>query len=443
MFFLMRKPKINIVSLGCSKNTVDSETLAGKLISNNFSVEFDIEKPSFDFVIINTCGFIDKAKEESIDTILSFVEMREEKHKTFKIIVYGCLAQRYKEDLIQEIPEIDLLCGIMADQEIINYILSVCKSDNNQKTNKTLSQRKLSSVKHFAYVKIAEGCNRKCSFCAIPLIKGPYISRPIEDIVDEVKNLTNRGVKEIILIAQDTSCYGMDLYHRNCLYDLLKVLCDTQVHWIRLQYSYPNQFPIEILDLMNENPKICHYLDMPLQHINDRILSLMNRNITSNEIHSLIDTIRHKVKDITLRTTLIVGFPSEKKEDFKELKQFVNQTKFDRMGAFTFSKQEGTKASEMNDDILPIEKQNRLDDLTYIQQDISFALNQNKIGKIFETIIDRKEGDFFVGRTQYDSPEVDNEVLISIQENPTIEIGNFYNILITDATDFDIYGKKV
>ena len=439
----MQKPKINIVSLGCSKNTVDSETLAGKLISNSFSVEFDMTQPSFDFVIINTCGFIDKAKEESIDTILSFVELRENEHKDFKIIVYGCLAQRYKEDLNKEIPEIDLLCGIMADNEIINYIVSTYKSNHSPNSTTASSKRKLSSLKHFAYVKIAEGCNRRCSFCAIPFIKGPYISRPIEDIVEEVKDLTTEGVKEIILIAQDTSCYGVDLYHKNRLYDLLKALSDTQVHWIRLQYSYPNQFPIEVLDLMNENPKICRYLDMPLQHINDRILSLMNRNITSNEIHSLINTIRKKVKDISLRTTLIVGFPSEKKQDFEELEQFVRQTKFDRMGAFTFSKQEGTKAAEMNDNISASEKQKRLDSLTYLQQDISFSLNQEKIGKTFETIIDRKEGEFFVGRTQYDSPEVDNEVLISIKENPTLEIGNFYNILITDASDFDLYGKSI
>ena len=331
----------------------------------------------------------------------------------------------------------------MADNEIINYIVSTYTSNHSPNSTTASSKRKLSSLKHFAYVKIAEGCNRRCSFCAIPFIKGPYISRPIEDIVEEVKDLVTEGVKEIILIAQDTSCYGMDLYHKNRLYDLLKALSDTQVHWIRLQYSYPNQFPIEVLDLMNENPKICRYLDMPLQHINDRILSLMNRNITSNEMHSLINTIRKKVKDISLRTTLIVGFPSEKKQDFEELEQFVRQTKFDRMGAFTFSKQEGTKAAEMNDNISASEKQKRLDSLTYIQQDISFSLNQEKIGKTFETIIDRKEGEFFVGRTQYDSPEVDNEVLISIKENPTLEIGNFYNILITDASDFDLYGKSI
>ncbi|MBO6118402.1 MAG: 30S ribosomal protein S12 methylthiotransferase RimO [Bacteroidales bacterium] len=443
----MQKGIINLVSLGCSKNTVDSESLAGKLISEGFSVEFNIEEPSFDFVIINTCGFIDKAKEESVNTILEFITLRKEENKNFKIIVYGCLAQRYKDDLLKELPEIDFLAGITADKEIIKYIGDL-RSENgdknsenqNIKNQKSNTNRKLSNADHYAYVKISEGCDRRCSFCAIPLIKGKHVSRPIEDIVEEVNVLTAKGVKEIILIAQDTSYYGLDLYGKRRLYDLLKALCKTSVHWIRLQYSYPNQFPLEVLELMNEEKKICRYLDMPLQHINNRILQSMNRNITDNEILSLINKIRLSVKDIALRTTLIVGYPTETKQEFNKLKSFVSKIQFDRMGAFTYSKEEGTAAAKLKDNITQSEKQKRLDELTEIQQEISFNLNQNKIGKVFETIIDRKEGEYFIGRTQYDSPEVDNEVLISAKDNPSLKTGNFYDILITDATEFDLYG---
>ncbi len=436
----MQQRKINLVSLGCSKNTVDSESLAGKLISEGFSVEFNMEKPLFDFVIINTCGFIDKAKEESINTILEFVNLRQTSNKEFKVIVYGCLAQRYKTELQKELPEIDLLCGIMADKEIIAYIERSVSKTESKTSNKYQIERKLSNAKHYAYIKISEGCDRRCSFCAIPLIKGQHISRPIEDIVNETKSLIKQGVKEIILIAQDTSYYGLDLYGKRRLYDLLKALCKTDIHWIRLQYSYPNQFPIEVLQLMNEQEKICHYLDMPLQHINNNILQSMNRNITSNEVISLIKDIRLQVKDIAIRTTLIVGYPNETKLEFDELKNFVRDIQFDRMGAFTYSKEEGTKAAELEDNITSKEKQRRLDELAEIQQEISFNLNQNKIGKTFETIIDRKEGEYFIGRTQYDSPEVDNEVLIKIEDNPTLQIGEFYNIKIIDATEFDLYG---
>ena len=444
----MQKSKINLVSLGCSKNTVDSESLAGKLIKEGFSVEFDMVKPSFDFDIINTCGFIDKAKEESINVILEFVNLRKESRETFKIIVYGCLAERYKRELLQEIPEIDLLCGIMSDKRIISYIQTQTTTTTQKISDEqyngystTVTKRKLSAAEHYAYIKISEGCDRRCSFCAIPLIKGKHVSRPIEDIVEEANMLVKQGVKEIILIAQDTSYYGLDLYGERKLYDLLKSLCRTIVHWIRLQYTYPNQFPTKILDLMNEEKKICHYLDMPLQHINDRILNSMNRNITADRIISLINNVRNKVKDIAFRTTLIVGYPSETQAEFEELKQFVTQTRFDRMGAFTYSKEEGTMAGRMNDDVSEREKQRRLYELTDIQEKISFKLNQNKIGKTFETIIDRKEGEYFIGRTQYDSPEVDNEVLIPIKDNPSLKIGEFYRIKITDATEFDLYGQ--
>lgn len=425
--------KINLISLGCSKNTVDSEGLAGELSKNGFIVEFDSQSTDFDYVLINTCGFIDKAKEESINTILSYVSFRKAKRKKFNIIVFGCLAQRYKDDLQKEIPEIDKIFGLMQQKDIVSYI----KQDS---LSNTVIQRKLSTPKHYAYLKISEGCDRHCSFCAIPLIRGRHISRPIEDIVSEAKDLVKQGVKELILIAQDTSYYGLDLYKERKLYTLLEELCKTDIHWIRLQYSYPNQFPKEILNLMNKEKKICHYLDMPLQHINNRILESMNRNITDVEVKSLITEIRQKVPDIALRTTLIVGYPSEKKSEFLELKDFVEQVKFDRMGAFTYSKEEGTKAGKMRDSVPMKEKQRRLDELSALQQDISLSLNQDKIGKEFEVIIDRKEDDYYVGRTQYDSPEVDNEVLIPVKNNKDLRVGEFYNVKISSAEDFDLYG---
>ncbi len=428
--------KVNIISLGCSKNTVDSETLAGELVNNGCEVEFDSEKMDFDYVLINTCGFINAAKQESINTILSYIEYRKTSKKKFNIIVFGCLAQRYRMDLEEAIPEVDKLFGIMNKREIVSYIKQQAIISQN-------NTRELSTPKHYAYLKISEGCDRNCSFCAIPLIKGKHISRPIEDIVQEAKSLIQRGVKELILIAQDTSYYGLDLYKERKLLTLLEELCKTDVHWIRLQYSYPNQFPVEVLDLMNREKKICKYLDMPLQHINNRILESMNRNISSEEVTSLIEKIRNTVKDVALRTTLIVGYPSEKKSEFLELKDFVSKVKFDRMGAFTYSKEEGTKAGKMRDSIPQTEKQNRLDLLTEVQQEISFNLNQQKVGKVFEALIDRKEDGYFIGRTQYDSPEVDNEVLIEARSNPYIETGEFYNVRIYKAMEFDLYGDIV
>lgn len=432
----MQRQKINFISLGCSKNTVDSENIAGVLSKDGFKVEFDSKDNDFDFVLINTCGFIDKAKEESINTILDCVRLKQQTNKSFHIIVFGCLAQRYKEDLEKEIPEIDKIFGIMQEKDILAYI-------RNQTTTSKTFARQLSTPKHYAYVKISEGCDRHCSFCAIPLIRGKHVSRPMEEIVQEVQQLAEQGVKEAILIAQDTSYYGLDLYKERKLPQLLKQLCQTDIQWIRLQYSYPNQFPEEVLDLMLEEKKICHYLDMPLQHINNRILDSMNRNITDDEIKQLINKIRAKVPDIALRTTLIVGYPSEKKSEYEELKSFVEQTKFDRMGAFTYSKEEGTKAGIMRDSVPQKEKQRRLEELVFIQQDISLQLNKNKIGKTFQTIIDRKEGDYFIGRTQYDSPEVDNEVLILDSEKQNIDIGNFYNVKITSVEEFDLYGEVV
>lgn len=434
----MKGKKINIVSLGCSKNTVDSESLAGKLTNEGFSVEFNSNETAFDFVLINTCGFIDKAKEESINTILEFVNIKNT-NKNFKLIVFGCLAQRYKDDLLKEIPEIDKIFGVMNQKDILDYILCSNKNTEQLTELKPLINRQLSTPKHYAYLKISEGCDRRCAFCSIPLIRGKHISIPIEEIVNQANELIKQGVKEIILIAQDTTYYGMDLYGKRRLYDLLVALCQTDIHWIRLQYAYPNQFPEEVLSLMQKEKKICHYLDMPLQHINDRILCSMKRNITSNEIISLIKRIKDKVDDIAFRTTLIVGYPTETKQEFNELLSFVKQAKFDRMGAFTYSKEEGTEAALLDDNVSEKEKQKRLDILTDIQQEISFDLNQKKIGKTMEVIIDRKENDYYVGRTQYDSPEVDNEVLIKSKHK--LHIGEFYNVKITSALEFDLYGE--
>lgn len=434
----MKGKKINIVSLGCSKNTVDSESLAGKLTNEGFSVEFNSNETAFDFVLINTCGFIDKAKEESINTILEFVNIKNT-NKNFKLIVFGCLAQRYKDDLLKEIPEIDKIFGVMNQKDILDYILCSNKNTEQLTELKPLINRQLSTPKHYAYLKISEGCDRRCAFCSIPLIRGKHISIPIEEIVNQANELIKQGVKEIILIAQDTTYYGMDLYGKRRLYDLLVALCQTDIHWIRLQYAYPNQFPEEVLSLMQKEKKICHYLDMPLQHINDRILCSMKRNITSNEIISLIKRIKDKVDDIAFRTTLIVGYPTETKQEFNELLSFVKQAKFDRMGAFTYSKEEGTEAALLDDNVSEKEKQKRLDILTDIQQEISFDLNQKKIGKTMEVIIDRKENDYYVGRTQYDSPEVDNEVLIKSKHK--LNIGEFYNVKITSALEFDLYGE--
>ncbi|MCH3924845.1 MAG: 30S ribosomal protein S12 methylthiotransferase RimO [Bacteroidales bacterium] len=434
----MKGKKINIVSLGCSKNTVDSESLAGKLTNEGFSVEFNSNETAFDFVLINTCGFIDKAKEESINTILEFVNIKNT-NKNFKLIVFGCLAQRYKDDLLKEIPEIDKIFGVMNQKDILDYILCSNKNTEQLTELKPLINRQLSTPKHYAYLKISEGCDRRCAFCSIPLIRGKHVSIPIEEIVNQANELIKQGVKEIILIAQDTTYYGMDLYGKRRLYDLLVALCQTDIHWIRLQYAYPNQFPEEVLSLMQKEKKICHYLDMPLQHINDRILCSMKRNITSNEIISLIKRIKDKVDDIAFRTTLIVGYPTETKQEFNELLSFVKQAKFDRMGAFTYSKEEGTEAALLDDNVSEKEKQKRLDILTDIQQEISFDLNQKKIGKTMEVIIDRKENDYYVGRTQYDSPEVDNEVLIKSKHK--LNIGEFYNVKITSALEFDLYGE--
>ncbi|MEE1112998.1 MAG: 30S ribosomal protein S12 methylthiotransferase RimO, partial [Bacteroidales bacterium] len=423
--------KINIITLGCSKNLVDSEHLAGVLKANGHEVLFDSTKKKFDVAIINTCGFIGDAKEESIDVILEYIEEKK-KGNIKNILVFGCLVERYKETLEEEFVEIDAFFGVNNYLDIATYLNAQIEKD-------FFLQRQPSTPKHFAYLKISEGCDRFCSFCAIPYIRGRHISISIEELVEEAKCLAKRGVKEIIIIAQDTCNYGKDLYGKVRLVDLLKEIAKIeQIEWIRLQYSYPNDFNDELIEFLATEPKMCKYIDMPLQHINNRLLSSMNRKITGEEIRNLINKIREKIPQVCLRTTLIVGYPSESKEEFEELREFVEQTKFDRMGAFTYSAEENTAAFKLEDNISQEEKDERLDALTFLQEGVSLNLNQKKISKTFKVLIDRKEGEYYVGRTEFDSPEVDNEVLISIEEK--IKIGNFYQVKITDAVEFDLYG---
>lgn len=424
--------KINIITLGCSKNLVDSEHLAGILKTNGHEVLFDSTKKKFEVAIINTCGFIGDAKEESIDVILEYIEEKK-KGNIGKIIVFGCLVERYKETLEEEFKEVDAFFGVNNYLDIATYLNAEIEKD-------FFLQRQPSTPKHFAYLKISEGCDRFCSFCAIPYIRGRHISIPIEELVAEAQCLAKRGVKEIIIIAQDTCNYGKDLYGKVRLVDLLREIAKIeQIEWIRLQYSYPNDFNDELINFMANEPKMCKYIDMPLQHINNRLLNSMNRRITGEEIKTLINKIREKIPQVCLRTTLIVGYPSESEKEFEELKTFVEQTKFDRMGAFTYSAEENTAAFKLEDNISEEEKQDRLDALTFSQESISLNLNQKKIGKTFKVLIDRKEGEFWIGRTEFDSPEVDNEVLISIEEK--VKIGNFYQVKITDAAEFDLYGE--
>ncbi|MDR0971821.1 MAG: 30S ribosomal protein S12 methylthiotransferase RimO [Bacteroidales bacterium] len=426
---------INIISLGCSKNTVDSEFIAGGLANKGYDVGFDLNKKYIDITIINTCGFIHDAKQESINTILLQCALKKS-NKVGRVIVCGCLSQRYEKELQEELPLVDAFFGVGQYDSLLAYLE---RENEEQLYNKT---RLLSTPKHYAYLKIAEGCNRNCSYCAIPIIRGKNISRRIEDIIEEANKLVEEGVKEIILVAQDTTYYGVDLYGKRRLYDLLKELVKIdKLKWIRIQYAYPQAFPLEVLDLMQKEEKICKYIDIPLQHISNSVLDSMKRHITSTETENLIKQIREKVAQISIRTTFIVGYPNETKEDFSLLKEFVKKSRFERMGCFTYSPEEGTKAFLLEDNVSEEEKQERMDELLDIQQEISLELNQEKIGKVFEVIIDRKDLDFFVGRTQYDSPEVDNEVLIS--DKYSLEVGEFYNIKIVDAVEFDLIGEVI
>jgi ribosomal protein S12 methylthiotransferase len=431
----LKKSKVNVVTLGCSKNLVDSEVMMGQLQANGIDVIHESKKKDFDVVIVNTCGFIDKAKEESINTILQFAEAKT-KGYIEKLYVTGCLSQRYKDNLEAEIPEVDAYFGTLELPALLNKF-------NADYKHELIGERVLTTSNHYAYLKISEGCNRKCTFCAIPLMRGLHVSKSIEDIVAEAKSLAKQGVKELMLIAQELTYYGLDIYKKRKLKELLKELCKVEgIEWIRLHYAYPSQFPMEILEAMNEEPKICKYLDIPLQHANDNVLARMKRNITNAETKKLIETIREKVPGISIRTTMLVGFPGESEEDFEDLKSFVKEMKFDRLGVFTYSHEENTGAHKFEDDISPELKEQRASELMEIQSSISFEHNQTKIGKTYKVLIDRKEGAYFIGRTEFDSPEVDNEVIIPATKN-YLRMGDFANIKITSATEFDLEGEVV
>jgi ribosomal protein S12 methylthiotransferase len=420
--------------MGCSKNMVDSEVLSGQLLANDIAVVHENKKLDHNIVIVNTCGFIDKAKEESINTILSQVDLKR-KGKLDKVYVTGCLSERYRNNLEQEIPEVDAYFGTME----LPLILKKFEADYKAEL---LGERLLATPQHYAYLKIAEGCNRTCAFCAIPLMRGIHVSRPIEALVKEAEALVRRGVKEIMLIAQELTYYGLDLYKKRMLPDLLKRLSDIPgLEWIRLHYAYPHKFPLEILDVMHERKNICNYLDMPLQHAADNMLKAMKRQITRVEMEELVQAIREKVPGICLRTTLIAGFPGETLEDIEELKIFLQKQRFDRVGIFTYSHEENTSAYQLDDDLSQDEKERRAQEVMEVQQEISYEKNQEKIGKEFKVLIDKKEAGRYLGRTEFDSVEVDNEVVI--HSSKRLIVGDFARVRITKAYDYDLEGEVI
>ena len=425
-----------MVTLGCSKNIYDSEVLMGQLKGNAFDVVHEAENVgSNDIVVINTCGFIDNAKQESIDTILQYSELKEQ-GKIGKVIVTGCLSERYKPELEAEITNVDSWFGTNDLQNLLSSVGANYKHE-------LIGERLLTTPSHFAYFKIAEGCNRPCSFCAIPLMRGKHLSQPIDQLVKNAQKLAKNGTKELILIAQDLTYYGLDLYGKRNLDELLRRLSDVQgIEWIRLQYAYPSGFPMEILDVMNERSNICKYLDMPLQHISDNMLKSMRRGITKQKTIDLVNAIRDKVPGIAMRTTLITGYPGETEQDFAEMAEWVETTRFDRLGCFTYSHEEKTHAYDLVDDVPDELKQERADAIMEIQQGISYEKNQEKIGQTYKVLIDKKDGGYFVGRTEFDSPEVDNEVLIDASQQYAT-VGSFVNVKIDSAEDFDLYGQIV
>lgn len=424
--------KINIVTLGCSKNVYDSEVLMGQLEANGKQV---VHEEKGDVVVINTCGFIDNAKEESINTILEYVDLKNQ-GKVEKVFVTGCLSERYKPDLIREIPDVDQYFGTRDLPILLKHLGADYKHE-------LVGERLTTTPKHYAYLKISEGCDRPCSFCAIPLMRGGHISTPIEKLVTETQKLAKKGVKELILIAQDLTFYGLDIYKKRALGDLLKALIKIEgIEWIRLHYAFPTGFPEDVLDIVKTEPKICNYIDIPLQHINTELLKAMKRGTTFEKTNALLDKFREKVPDMAIRTTLIVGFPGETEEKFEELKQWVRDQRFDRLGCFTYSHEENTTAFVLEDNIPDEVKQQRVEEIMAIQQQISWEKNQEKVGKVFRCIFDRKEGDYFVGRTEYDSPDVDNTVLVPA-ENIYLPIGEFAQVKITSAEDYDLIGELV
>ncbi len=428
-----KRNKINVVTLGCSKNVYDSEVLMGQLKANNKEVVHEDEHDDGNIVVINTCGFIGKAKEESINTILHYVD-KKEAGTVDKVFVTGCLSERYKPDLEKEISDVDQYFGT---HDLPN-LLKALEADYK---HELLGERLTTTPKHYAYLKIAEGCDRPCSFCAIPLMRGGHKSTPIEQIVNEAENLAANGVKELILIAQDLTYYGLDLYKKRALADLLKALAEVDgIEWIRLHYAFPTGFPLDVLEVMKNEPKVCNYLDIPLQHINSELLKSMRRGNNSEKTISLINKFRQMVPEMAIRTTFIAGYPGETEEQFEELKDFVRSTKFERMGCFTYSHEENTHAYALEDNVPEEVKERRVAELMEIQGQISFDLNQEKVGKTFRCIFDRKEGNYFIGRTEFDSPDVDNNVIVDAAKH-YLQIGQFIDITITEATDFDLYGS--
>jgi ribosomal protein S12 methylthiotransferase len=431
----LKKNKVNVITLGCSKNTFDSEVLMGQLKANNIDVEHESTKDDSSIIIINTCGFIDNAKQESIDTILRFVEAKES-GLVEKVYVTGCLSERYRDDLEREIPEVDAYFGTRELPRLLKTLKANYKHE-------LVGERLLTTPAHFAYFKISEGCDRPCSFCAIPLMRGKHVSTPIEQLVTNAHNLAQKGTKELILIAQDLTYYGLDIYKKRNLSALLEQLSNVEgIDWIRLHYAFPAGFPMDVLDVIRNKSNICNYLDMPLQHISNSMLKSMRRGTTKQKTIDLVNSIRDKVPGIAIRTTLISGYPGETEKDHQEMLRWVEDSKFDRLGIFPYSHEENTHAHLLLDNIPSEVKQERAEAVMAIQQNISLELNKAKIGNTYKVLFDRKEGDYFIGRTEFDSPEVDNEVLVNAQ-NEYLRIGDFANIKIKDAEDFDLFGDVV
>ena len=430
-----KKNKINVVTLGCSKNIYDSEVLMGQLKANNMEVEHESESQENDIVVINTCGFIDNAKEESVNTILDFVKRKEE-GSVEKVFVTGCLSERYKPDLEKEIPNVDQYFGTTELPKLLKALGADYKHE-------LIGERLTTTPKHYAYLKIAEGCDRPCSFCAIPLMRGKHVSKPIEDLVTETENLAKNGVKELILIAQDLTYYGLDIYKKRRLADLLLALKDVDgIEWIRLHYAFPTGFPQDVLDVIRDQEKVCNYIDIPLQHIADNVLKSMKRGTTFEKTNSLLRDFREKVPGMAIRTSLIVGYPGETEKDFEILKNWVRDTKFDRLGVFTYSHEENTSAYDLEDDVPAEVKAARAEEIMAIQQEVSMRLNGEKVGKEFKVLIDRKEGNFFIGRTEFDSPDVDNEVLIDASKY-FVRQGDFVQVKVYEASDYDLFAEPV
>ena len=430
-----KKNKINVVTLGCSKNIYDSEVLMGQLKANNMEVEHESESQENDIVVINTCGFIDNAKEESVNTILDFVKRKEE-GSVEKVFVTGCLSERYKPDLEKEIPNVDQYFGTTELPKLLKALGADYKHE-------LIGERLTTTPKHYAYLKIAEGCDRPCSFCAIPLMRGKHVSKPIEDLVTESENLAKNGVKELILIAQDLTYYGLDIYKKRRLADLLLALKDVDgIEWIRLHYAFPTGFPQDVLDVIRHEEKVCNYIDIPLQHIADNVLKSMKRGTTFEKTNSLLRDFREKVPGMAIRTSLIVGYPGETEKDFEILKNWVRDIKFDRLGVFTYSHEENTSAFDLEDDVPAEVKAARAEEIMAIQQEVSMRLNGEKVGKEFKVLIDRKEGNFFIGRTEFDSPDVDNEVLIDASKH-FVRQGDFVQVKVYEASDYDLFAEPV